>query len=497
VITRIYSIIVGSIGIISCSTLVGSKDTAKPESATKITDGQQVSVSQLYNDTCSKCHGVNAEGGGGGTKSLINFDKYDQKWDKPFFDTIKNGAPNMGMEAYGQTMSEKAIWALVVHLRELQAKGLRAQFGSPKPSGGVYSSKRHNFRIETILDQSQGLKTPWAIDWLPDGKMLVTNLPGTMFIAEGSKVIGKIEGLPATATIGQGGLMDVAVHPDYANNGWIYIAYAEPKADDPKAGLTKIVRGKLKFTGKNAQWTGQQTVFEADQQFYTSAGIHFGSRIVFDGKGHVFFVVGERGGNMLAQELGNPFGKIYRTNEDGSIPADNPFAKQPGPKHVGAIWSYGHRNPQGLVIDLAGNLWDTEHAPRGGDEVNMIAKGSNYGWPVICFGINYNDSPFQVPWPTASQKMSMPTFRWLPSIGACGLDVVRGNAFPQWKGDLVAGGLSGQNVDRIRVSGDKLVEREELIQGMGRVRDVMTGPDGNIYVVLNQPDIVIRLAPAK
>jgi glucose/arabinose dehydrogenase len=156
-----------------------------------------------------------------------------------------------------------------------------------------------------------------------------------------------------------------------------------------------------------------------------------------------------------------------------------------------------HRNAQGLVQDLSGDLWDTEHAPRGGDEVNRVVKGANYGWPIISYGINYNDTPYATPWGTAAQGFAMPAFRWLPSIGACGLDVVKGPGFAKWKGDLIAGGLSGQNVDRLRMKDGKLVEREELIQGMGRVRDVAYGPDGNIYVVLNSPEKVIRLVPEK
>jgi glucose/arabinose dehydrogenase len=295
--------------------------------------------------------------------------------------------------------------------------------------------------------------------------------------------------------LGQGGLMEVTVHPNYRENGWIYLALSDP-AKNGRGAMTKIVRGKLRVEGSKTQWTSQETIFEAAQEFYNGAGIHFGSRIVFDGKGHVFFVVGERGGNMLAQELGNPFGKIYRLNDDGSQPADNPFVGKGSAKHVGAIWSLGHRNPQGLAMDLKGNLWDTEHGPRGGDEVNRIQKGANYGWPVIALSINYNDAPFKTPWPKAGQNLTVPVARWLPSTGACGLDVAKGAAFPKWNGDLLAGGLVGQNLDRIRVSGDKLIEREELLHGMGRIRDVSVAADGKVYIALNEPDKIIRLVPS-
>ena len=185
-------------------------------------------------------------------------------------------------------------------------------------------------------------------------------------------------------------------------------------------------------------------------------------------------------------------------NEDGSVPKDNPFVGVPGAFE--GIWTLGHRNPQGLSFGLDGRLWDTEHAPRGGDEVNEIVRGANYGWPTVGFGINYNDTPFHTPFPELSapgKEIKLPIFRWLPSTGACGLDVARGKAFPQWQGDLLAGGLAGQNVDRIRVKDGKMVERETLVKGQGRVRDVAVTPNGEVYVVLNGPDAIVKLVPAK
>ncbi len=444
-----------------------------------------VNVTRLYNENCSNCHGENGQGGGAGTRTLNTRELFDQKHDRPFYDAIKNGVPERAMPAYGDTMSEEEMWALVVHVRELQARALRAEFGSPKADdAGVYHSSLHNFKIETVVDS--GLNTPWSLDWLPDGRGLVTNRSGYMNLIEGGKLGARIEGLPESRELGQGGLMDVRVHP---KNGWVYLTYTEPKKDGSNAGLTKLVRGKIVGT----RWTDQQTVWEAPQEFYNGQGIHFGGKIVFDGKGHVFFSVGERGGNMKAQVLDNPWGKIYRLNEDGSVPKDNPFV---GKTPFEGIWTFGHRNPQGIAIDLDGNVWDTEHGPRGGDEVNPIGKGKNYGWPVRAFSINYNDSPFVTPWPKAGEDITLPIFRWLPSIGASGLVLHEGKGFAKWKGDLLAGGLAGQNLDRIRVKDGKLAEREELIQGMGRIRDVRVAKDGAVYVVLNGPDKIVRLVPA-
>ena len=468
-----------------------------PASGKLFFQNRNINVTNLYNDTCAKCHGINGEGGGGGTKTLLEDDMFDQKLDRPYFDAIKDGVPHMGMEAYGGTMSDEVVWSLVVHVRELQGKAYRARKGSSKPDdSGVYKSKLHNFKVETFFDDQ--LKTPWAIDWLTDGNAIVTNRDGRVMVVDKARKSTLVEGVPESVELGQGGMMDVAVHPRYASNGWIYLTYSEPKKDSPRAAMTKVVRGKLKSSNGNWSWTSQETIFEVDQKFYTGAGIHFGSRIVFDGKGHVYFNVGERGGNMLAQEIDNPFGKIYRTMEDGKVPSDNPFVDQKAKgSHVAAMWSLGHRNPQGLAVDLAGNLWDTEHGPRGGDEVNLIKRGANYGWPVIAFSINYNDAPFRTPWPKEGQNLELPAFRWLPSTGASGLDTSKGNAFPLWKGDLLAGGLVGQNLDRLRMKDGKLVDREEILHGMGRIRDVAVGPDGFVYIVLNGPDKVVRLVPTK
>ncbi len=483
----------GTLTVISCSSFVGSTQQGDYRKNDKV-KRSGVNVTQLYNDTCAKCHGVNGEGGGGGTKSLLTVDKFDQKWDKPFFDATVKGVPDMGMEAYGDTMADEEIWALVVHIRELQNKAIRGMT-APKPVGGVYSSKHYKYRVETVLKEAGDLKTPWCIDWLPDGKMLVNFRPGTMCVVENGVNIGKVEGLPESTEIGQGGLMEVAVHPEYKKNGWIYLSIADPKNGDRRQAFTKLVRGKLKFEGSKIMWTDTQTIFKMTDENYNGSGVHFGGKIVFDGKGHIFFSTGERGNGPLAQRLDKPNGKIWRLNEDGSVPSDNPFVKTAGA--LPGIWTYGQRNPQGLAMDENGDLWDTEHAPRGGDEVNHIVKGANYGWPVISYGINYNDSSASVPWPTPDQKMKMSVYRWLPSTGASGLKIAKGNAFAKWKGDLIAGGLAGNNVDRIRIKNDKVVEMETLIFGMGRVRDLAFGPDGYLYVTLNQPDRIVRLVPEK
>ena len=482
------------------SPVAAETKTAKPPvNVAKIEEHFRGSTTDLYRDNCANCHGARGEGGGAGTRTLLTKEKFDQSQDKPFFDAIKNGVAENGMAAFGETMNDETVWALVVHIRELQ-RDAREQFDpTPRPDQqGVTTTKLVKYRTETVLDDRR-LSTPWAIDWLPDGTLLVTNRPsnggqGTMLLARDGRVVAAVSGLPKTVQLSQGGLMQVKLHPDYAKNRWIYLTLTDPAPDTDRKALTKLVRGKLDVNGSVAHWVEQETVFKADAKFYTGAGIHFGSKIVFDKQGHLFFNIGERGQNEGSRNLGNPYGKIYRLNDDGTAPADNPFHGK-GNEITDKIWTWGHRNPQGIAYDLEGNLWATEHGPRGGDELNLIQPGHDYGWPMVCFGENYNDSPFRVPWPRNGEDYTMPVFRWLPSIAASGLACVGDGPFSAWHGDLLAGGLAGQAIDRVRVKGGKFVEVETIWKNRGRVRDVAMGPDGFVYIVLNAPDKVVRIIP--
>lgn len=473
-------------------------------SATAAFSQQQASAEKLYVENCLKCHGDRAQGGGAGTRTLLEPQQMSAEFDRKYFDAIKDGVPDTGMEPFGQTNSDADVWALVAYVRELQYKAHRQRTGAVKPGGdGVIESKHHSYKVERVI--TSGVRVPWSVTFLPDGKMLVADRPGSLRVHSTGKIGGTlsepIAGTPEVRDAGQGGLMDVAVHPNYEKNGWVFLAYSHANGQNT---FTRVVRGKIGNSGGKLAWTDQKVLFEARPGDYSGGGVHFGCRIVFDPKDPsiLFFGIGERGRAELAQNLDKPNGKIYRIKDDGSIPPGNPFADR-GNAYP-AIWSYGHRNPQGLAFDLDGNLWDTEHGPRGGDELNLILPGRNYGWPVVSYGYNYNGSSRVTPWPktpaaaadpVAPGAIVMPVWRWLPSIAACGLDVARGDAFPQWKGDLFAGGLAGQIVQRLRIKDRQVIEHEEIIQGMGRVRDVVCGPDGSLYVVLNDPDHIIRLAP--
>jgi len=464
-------------------------------------------VEQTWGSACINCHGQKGQGGGAGTVTLLSPELMSQDLDRRFFDAIKSGIETKGMPAFGETLSTAQMWALVNHIRALQHNAYRDNGGGPKEQGGIYRSTHAKYKLETVV--GGGLETPWSVDFLPTGEMLVTERPGSLRVFRNGKLSEPVGGLPKVYGRGQGGLMDVAVHPEYPKNGWVFLAFSD--ADESgKGNFTKVVRGRIKPAGNTWSWVDEKTIFEARPAHYVNSDLHFGCRIVFDPKDPslLYFCIGERGQGKTAQDLTLPSGKIFRVKTDGSIPTDNPFVSQQGA--YGQIWSFGHRNPQGLCFDLDGNLWETEHGPRGGDELNLIKKGRNYGWPIVSFGIEYSGAPRAAPWPdlvpeAKGKDIAMPTYRWLPSSAACGLDVVRpgpkGEAFPQWKGDLLSGGLAGNNVERLRVKVNAdgttgLVEREELLFGKGRVRDVVSGPDGSIYVVLNDPHKVIRLVPA-
>ena len=475
-------------------------------------------ISEVWNSNCANCHGVRGQGGGAGTSSLLG-DEFmgaaAMGMDRPFFDAIKHGVPESGMPAFGETMNDAQIWALTVYLRELQHRDWRARHGSPRPDeAGAYTSAHERFRVEAVADS--GLDVPWAMDFLPDGRVIVTERPGGVRVltpgeeGEGWRVSAPVKGTPEVRHRGQGGMMEVALHPEYERNGWVYLAFADGAGSGRNSpGMTKIVRGRIKEDGEGgAVWADEETIFKAEERHYLPTNIHFGCRMAFQkdegtGRYFLYFTIGERGMGEHAQDLSRPNGKVHRVYDDGEVPADNPFNTEEGKAKgwLGTIWSYGHRNPQGLVFDERGELWMTEHGPRGGDELNRVVRGGNYGWPEVSYGMNYVGSPYRTPWPDEGQDFEMPVDRWLPSIGACGLDVVRGGAFDGWKGDLLAGGLSGQNLGRVRVADDGdgrlvVVEREELLHGLGRVRDVSVAPDGTVFIALNGPDRVIRLVPA-
>jgi len=373
-----------------------------------------------------------------------------------------------------------------------------ATLSPPLPLAGqgeVVRSEEHAFRVVTV---AEGLQNPWSMAFLPNGDLLVTERPGRLrIVRSGVLSPDPIPGTPEVRAMGQGGLLEVALHPNFAQNGMLYLTYSKPSADGSQA-TTALARGH--FDGSSIHELSDIFVAEA----WANGGNHFGSRIVFNDDGTLFMTIGDRGANPLggpttehpAQDPSNHQGVILRLNDDGSVPADNPFVGREG--YRPEIWAYGIRSPQGLAKDAAGNLWEAEHGPQGGDELNLIVRGANYGWPVVGHGVNYGGAVIHSG--TSEPGMTGPAHYWVPSIGTSGLMIYQGDAFPQWKGSAFVGGLALPRVARVTLDGTRAVGEETLLEGLGRVRDIREGPDGFIYVAVEArggaPTPVVRLEPA-
>jgi len=324
------------------------------------------------------------------------------------------------------------------------------------------------------------LNNPWGFTFLPDNSILITEKSGELIhFKDGKKTA--ISGLPEIYVRGQGGLLDIILHPDYTTNGWIYFSYASPKGEG-SGGNTSIARAKL----KNNSLTDLQVLYKAQPN--TTKGQHFGSRLVFDKNGYLFFSIGDRGNrDENPQDITKDCGKIYRLNADGTIPEDNPFVNTNNAKK--AIYSYGHRNPQGMTLHpKTGAVWTHEHGPRGGDEINIIASGKNYGWPIISYGINYSGTKFTEI--SKKEGMEQPLHYWDPSIAPSGMAFINSDKYGDWNGNLLIGSLKFQYLDMCTLKDNKVIKEERLLDGLGRIRSIKQGPDGYIYVGIENLGIV-------
>jgi glucose/arabinose dehydrogenase len=340
-----------------------------------------------------------------------------------------------------------------------------------------------NYKTEIVVPD---LDIPWGFVFLPDGALLITEKAGELIYSkDGTKTI--IEGLPEVYVRGQGGLLDIELHPDYSKNGWLYITYASTDGEGD-GGNTALIRAKL----NGNKLTNVELLYKAGPN--SKRGQHFGSRIEFDNDGFLYFSVGDRGDrDVNPQDVTRDCGKIYRLNADGSIPEDNPFVDTPNAKT--AIFSFGHRNPQGMVKHPeTGKIWIHEHGPKGGDEINIVQKGKNFGWPKISYGINYIGTTFTED--TALPGMEQPLFYWVPSIAPSGMTFITSDIYPDWKGNLLIGSLKFEYIERLVLKNDKVVKREKLLEGMGRVRNIREGLDGYIYAALEGVGIV-KIVPNK
>jgi glucose/arabinose dehydrogenase len=350
---------------------------------------------------------------------------------------------------------------------------------------GPIGSEQASFEVVTV---AAGLEHPWGMAFLPNGDVLITERPGRLrLLREGALDPTPIAGVPAVYASGQGGLLDVALDPDFAANGLIYLSYA---AAGDGGNSTRVLRARL----GEGRLEDQQVIFTALPLVNSSK--HFGSRLVFDRQGHLFITVGERGQDERAQDLADLNGAVIRLHPDGSVPQDNPFAGRADARPE--IFSYGHRNPQGMAVHPeTGAVWTHEHGPRGGDEVNVVRPGVNYGWPVITHGISY--AGFPIGEGEEKPGMAQPLYHWVPSIAPSGMAFYTGDEFPDWRGDLFVGALRDELLARLEIDGERVVAEERLLEGtIGRIRDVETGPDGFLYLLTDESDGgLYRLEPAK
>lgn len=442
-------------------------------------------------EACSGCHGDDMTGGKG--PPLVTHAWRHGSDEASLLRVIQRGVPSRGMPAFRATINEAETHALIALIRETGTRRIEPKQGeeSPLPSGRRHSEE-HDYRFEPVVD---GLEVPWSMTFLPDRSMLVTERAGRLrVIRDGRLEPQPIRGLPPVIAREEAGLMSVVADPDYAHNGWIYLTFSDPGPDE--SAMNKIIRGRL----RDGELVEQRTIFAMPPDQYPRSYVLFGGRLAFDGP-YLFFSIGERGmeegSTGQAQNLAVPFGKIHRVFHDGRVPPDNPFVGRPATDP--SIWAYGVRNPQGLAVNPAtGELWESEHGPRGGDELNHIQRGRNYGWPVITYGMNYDGTPASTK--TAARGMEQPAMNWTPSIAVSEIEFYTGTAFPRWRNQLFVGSLAQQKFLRIVVDHGRVVHREEVFSGLGRVRDIKTGPDGFLYIALEligKPGRIVRLVPAR
>ena len=426
---------------------------------------------------CSGCHGV----------QMVAFT--DRQWkngnsDSALLASINKGNVEKGMPPFATAFSEPDKKALVVYIQS-GIKNAGKYITEEKMTSNIVKTENNTFRLDTLFS---GIKNPWSMDLLPGGEMLVTDRAGKLFHVKANMDKQEISGVPEVRAAGQGGLFDIKIDPAYPTNSIIYLSYAKGVTSDSGAvNTTAVVRARL----EGGMLKDVKEIFEAKP--YQKTEYHYGGRMEFGKDGYLYITVGDRGKHFVtAQSVDNDGGKVHRIKTDGSIPADNPFVKVTG-AHA-SVYSLGHRNPQGMAIHpVTGEIWTNEHGPRGGDEVNIVKAGKNYGWPVITWGLNYDGTILSKE--TVKPGMEQPLLYWVPSIAPSGMAFVKGNKYKGWNNALLVGSLRFKYLNVCYLQGSKIVKEETVMNNVGRVRDVRMGPDGFVYVIVEDPGYVFRLAP--
>jgi len=443
------------------------------------------SPAETYQAYCAGCHGAQMEGGQYSALRKTDWMYGDNR--AAMRRTVMYGIAGTDMAAWSQVLPEQQVEALVDYIIESR------DTLPPEPEAKPDSIQTADYlvHIETLV--AEGFNSaPWGIEFVDERRALITELRGGLrWLVDGKLDPEPIGPMPETIQYGTGGMLDLALDPDYENNGWVYIGYVHPLGEGPtreRPSMTRIIRGRV----EDHQWVDQELLFRvADELNIADAG-RWGCRLLFDTDGYLYFTIGDIRRNDDVQPLDKPSGKVYRILPDGSIPPDNPYVGRPGA--IEAIFTTGNRNVQGIIQHpVTGAIWATEHGPMGGDELNILRLGRNYGWPVITYGIDYDGTPVSLL--THKEGMEQPIKYWKPSPGISALEFYTGDLFPKWKNQLFAGALVFQEIKRLKLEGEQVAEEEVFLKGYGRVRDLKTGPEGAIYVILNQPDKLLRLTP--
>jgi len=469
----------------------------------------------MYAENCAVCHGEQFEGATQGP-ALIGRDLSHGETVDEIAVSIAGGYPEKGMPGWSGTLDDGQIRSLAILIAERRVDRLFTDMKMFQPLAiptGPMETEAASFHLEVVVE---GLaKKPFSIAALPDGTLLVSEkLEGLSIVFPAGSRSAHITGTPATGTsgielagldYGLGWLLDVAPHPNYAENGWIYLLHTDLCSDCQEKGddfipvsMTRLIRGRI----ADGAWVDQEVIWSVPERFYTSMpDIAAGGRLAFDPAGYVFFSVGIKGGYFEGiQDLSTPYGKIHRVHDDGRIPEDNPFIGRENA--MASIWTYGHRSPQGLEFDpRTGLLWGTEMGPRGGDEVNLLRPGRNYGWPLYSLGVDYDGTPVEY-WKDLGieydlEDIEQPVVDLTPSPAVSSFVIYQGGAFPGWQGDFIVGSLKATELYRFEIENGALTHSEVLIRNLARIRDVEVTPDGFVYLLLEHESgsQIVRLVP--
>ncbi|MCB1123648.1 MAG: PQQ-dependent sugar dehydrogenase, partial [Verrucomicrobiae bacterium] len=429
---------------------------------------------KLYQTYCAACHGVNMEGA-----QHTPLKKKDWLYGRDrgrMRQRVMYGIPNTDMIPWSQVLSNKQIDALVDYIIESQDTPPT----EPRPFPDRIQTRDYLVDVEALV--TEGFRSdPWGIEFVDEHRALITERRGGLrWLVNGELDPQPVNGIPVPTQYNDSGMLDIALDPQYEDNGWVYIGYVQALGDPSTKetpAMTRIIRGRV----SGHQWIDQQEIFCVPDSLHFSNGTRWGCRLLFDKEGYLYFSIGDIGRNDEVQQLSKPGGKLYRIFPDGSIPPDNPFVGKPGA--LEAIFTLGNRNIQGIgQHPVTGALWATEHGPMGGDELNILEKGKNYGWPLISWGINYNGE--RVTDLVEKEGMEQPVKFWTPSPALCPLEFYTGGLFPKWKNQLFIGALAFEEVKFLRIGKERVISEEVILKNYGRVRDIKTGPEGALYVVL-------------